>query len=428
MSRAQKSLSVTVGGVYQWWADAVPLTWIAIAKGTGGGSFDGGQTPNQVRDPAVYTTYPAPSFAYSGGGVDQVRGEFMIYGGGHGGYQGNDVFAIRLRAAQPTWMRLNNNSPGVFTGGGGDRNGWGQYAIDIGVNDAPQASHSSRSIFARDHLWLTGLWGMQINSNRDVLGNVILNDTQSTSRVFAFNRTYRKWRAFEKLVPNEATTSYGAMSQGCTTIYVPVQDKLWTCMTAQLTDPLPLMYSINASTGQRVDTYDNHQTTGFSTAWGVTLGNGPYALFGCTNSNAFYYGGQGMYVMDMANPIIGFRPPKITFIDNTGISQADWLSEVSGAVYHAPSNAVFVYPRLGTEYIVKLSVPPNPQTDTWTAVKLTPANIGNPSRTIPVGNTYIYSKFNIVNDMGDGTSAFVLMPDNGSDGPTYVMKIPAGGI
>jgi hypothetical protein len=57
----------------------------------------------------------------------------------------------------------------------------------------------------------------------------------------------------------------------------------------------------------------------------------------------------------------------------------------------------------------------------WTA-----ENPSGPPITAPSGNSDTYSKWNIVEDMGNGQSALVVVTD--ITGPTYIYKIPIAGI
>ena len=48
--------------------------------------------------------------AWSGGTADTRRNRLVIWGGGHGDYQGNEIYALNLTAAPPTMTRLTNPS------------------------------------------------------------------------------------------------------------------------------------------------------------------------------------------------------------------------------------------------------------------------------------------------------------------------------
>lgn len=423
MSYAERTLSILVSGAPAWWTALPDKTWTQVATGSGSGASSGA---------TIYQARPSPQppglfdlTVWSSCGVDQSRGELLTMGGGHTTYAGNEVYALNVRAATPAWEALCSPSPGCFLGAGGEKNGTGQNTTDVGVNGYPMTGHNTRLVFANDQLWLVGIWALNVASNRDVLGNAIANDTQGTSRVFAFHRTHLRWRAFDKFIPNEDTWRFPAgFMQNSPAIYMPVSNRIWVSSVECFYDPYGTLFSIDAKTGQLLSTYTNSQFFPMPAAWGVALGNTYLAAIGTPNNWAG--NGSGLFVLDTSNPAGRTVPVRATVTDSTGLP---WSSEVSGAVYHAASNAILVYPRTGQD-IVKLAIPADPLTGTWVASVIAPANAADPSRVIP-SNTggYVYSRFNIVSDMGDGRSALVLLGGpNPATAPTYVYKIPAGGM
>jgi hypothetical protein len=102
-----------------------------------------------------------------------------------------------------------------------------------------------------------------------------------------------------------------------------------------------------------------------------------------------------------------------------------------GLVWHAASNAFLAWGEksgvVNRSSLFKLTQP-NRQwwSGTWEWTEVTAAPGGAVVPTAPYVSA-TYGRFNIVNDVGGtGRDAIVLI--NGDDGPTYVYKLPAGGV
>lgn len=90
-----------------------------------------------------YTGWPVPTYrqalqnimsAWSGGTYDYVAHKLYISGGGHGDYDGNEVFAFNLQTA--LWARLDNPSPyeeDDYSGGPANPFGWNGAFPDNGA-------------------------------------------------------------------------------------------------------------------------------------------------------------------------------------------------------------------------------------------------------------------------------------------------------
>jgi hypothetical protein len=105
-----------------------------------------------------------------------------------------------------------------------------------------------------------------------------------------------------------------------------------------------------------------------------------------------------------------------------------------GAVYHQPSRSILCWNLSGSlagginygTTLRKLSIP-NPLSGSWVWSQVT-ANTptANPGASASAAYQGPNTKFNIVNDMGDGHGALVCV--NGVTQPTYVYKLPVGAI
>lgn len=405
MSAEDRTISITATGAPDWWLALSDRVWKKIARGTGTGS-DGGNTIYQARPvPAPSGISPSPYvFSYSGGCVDQERGELLVHGGGHGDYAGNEVYALNLRSETPGWSRLVDPSPGCFNTGTQTHGGTGQYAVDYSKNGAPASNHSSNNlVFANGKMWLPHVWGMYPNAT-------------GTPRIFWFDREDIEWHAgtWWRL---PADTNKGSM-EGQPSFYLELDDALITGATHYTTPPVTVMAKIDANTGAVLKRWTDSQFyPSMDSAKPVVLPGTKICLMISTSNSTFQ-------VIDFSNDTP--TQTNATITNNAGTLA--WRSEVTGAFYHEASNAI-VCGLGGTsgEDIVVVDVPANPKTGPWVARRVSPANVASPSRIIPPQSDYVYGRFNIINDMGDGRSALVYMPSNSMEA-TYVMALPAGGI
>src|SRR6185436_1597589 len=109
-----------------------------------------------------------------------------------------------------------------------------------------------------------------------------------------------------------------------------------------------------------------------------------------------------IWVLNLANPSAGLTP-----IETGGSS-----SPGSGAVYHKPSRAVLSWNNSGST-LRKLSIPSNPLGSgySWSTISAASGNSVSP-QAFDGDFQGSYSKFNIIEDMGNGQSALVLVTAN----------------
>jgi hypothetical protein len=137
-------------------------------------------------------------------------------------------------------------------------------------------------------------------------------------------------------------------------------------------------------------------------------------------------GRNAMYVMDLVNAPGVWQPP----ISTTG--SARWL-DGDGGVYHAASKAFLVFGVTGATVgtggvIYKLAVSPgDPKlaTYTWSQV-VNASNAVLPATDQGTQFNSIYSKLQLINDMGNGQGALIAIC--AYRGPVYVYKLPAAGV
>src|SRR5262249_14273351 len=99
----------TIGSAPAWFVNAVDGQWTTVAGASN-------QTIKSVLPNPVPTnagSHPGNIVAaWTGAGVDQNRGEYMLVAnGGHADYPGNEGYALALRSETPAWRRLTDPSP-----------------------------------------------------------------------------------------------------------------------------------------------------------------------------------------------------------------------------------------------------------------------------------------------------------------------------
>jgi hypothetical protein len=140
------------------------------------------------------------------------------------------------------------------------------------------------------------------------------------------------------------------------------------------------------------------------------------------------YSSTNVYVLDLTNPSAGFVEKATT---NGIVNLADW-----GAVYHHPSSSILIHEAeaITDGSIRKLKVPRNGDgsynsSGSWDWTVVSKAS-GSPSPVFETtsGNfSGTYSKFNMVEDMGNGQSCIVMTLGIGA-GYTWVYKLPVGEV
>lgn len=119
MTRIRRSVTFNVvsQAAPAWWNALAEDTWTTVAA----------VAPRRLTDqlPSPGSSRPAGGWGadiqilqgFNGGAVDQTRGEFIIAaGGGHGDGANNSAFALSLRAATPAWRRLTDCTPDANLG------------------------------------------------------------------------------------------------------------------------------------------------------------------------------------------------------------------------------------------------------------------------------------------------------------------------
>jgi hypothetical protein len=328
---------------------------------------------------------------WTGGTVDQDRGEFVLAAnGGHFGYAGNEVYACALRSASPAWQRIWGPSPlSAISGGVHGQNTAANYG-----DGNPRAAHTyNRPAYGNGKIWLCGIEAMY-------------DDEQWSTAVYSFDRASLKWDYHGIGVPGPLPgDSYFSWQTG-PGAYDRIDKRVWNCGQYNIADGLNGLVSVDALTGN-ITQYGHHYNLG--SAWSVVAHDLRLWIIGAQNSV--------LWIMDLTNPAGGF-------IQKSTTGSPTAFGSDAGAVYHQPSRAILCWSGYGTG-LRKLAIPSDPKngTYTWSTVSPAAGNSVTPSAAQPNGT---YGRFNIVENMGNGQSALCIVND--TTGPTYVYKLPANGV
>jgi hypothetical protein len=434
-----------------WWLDDASFpekTWTQVARGTGfgGAAYENGTSLDDVK----YLPSPGGDQAgilsgWTGGCVDQRRGELLLpKNGGHSSYAGNEVYAVSIREEVPRVYRLTDPTPaGQLTSG--------DHSQDDRCDNAdglPRATHNySVSQFdpVTDHIVIpyqsgtynagsggtsTAMWTLNrgaVEGYMNANGGVPVPHSEMAANAGVAGSGYWEYRGlalnpgetftitYAEAIPawSDPATGEVVWSFGWPSLYTtsaqgwkcnPSVAGEWTTANGGLTK-----YTIGDYVGG-----PGNQTTGgsanftahtLSTPIGVTLGK-QHSDF--------------VVVTDLSDPTTQYRnalnPSGVTLPGGDGFFRY-------GGAWHAPSNAALIshVSALGANfYKVKIDDPASPLTSTWTISQI------NAVSGSPLDNGYqTHSRFNIIDDMGDGRAAIVHI---GRFSEVNVFKLPAGEV
>jgi hypothetical protein len=454
------------GEAPRWFLDQPAMTWVAIAvHGTLRAAHDA--APEQAG--SMIGSVKNITGSWTGGCVDQTRGELILAAnGGHANYAGNEVYACQIRSEAPAWYRLTDQSPlevvsppvvigspsvstsNTVSGQGHNPKGFAAMYRDGRVRamhtaNIPQCSNGQ--------VWFS------YQPSAEGVG-------ASTPHAWSFTRSHPgiptspggvplKWSndpgpwtwlgtsdGGAKGDTSQSVSNYS--SSGWTSAAIdPVTGWIWT---AHADAPLTHWTSLD-TTGTRSPQFvssplRSHQAN-FSNKSSVVVYDPAWdGVVGDPNKTCRWRflvlcaaDGQ-LLALDLTATDL-YATAAWRTISVPGLASADKVKDW-GAVYHKASRSIILgrYSSTYSKEAVAAEELPNFVTiriatdgqgayagNTWK--KSVVMNKSTPSP-LPEStpNNGAYSKFNIVNDMGDGHAALVCVAD--IDQPTYVYKLPPG--
>lgn len=405
-----------VGTAPAWFTNTafLPGTWTTIAGGSGQKISDVLPSPY----PQSLSGGPyAITAAYCGGGVDQTRKEYILCAnGGHGDGGDNSAYALTLSAATPAWRRLSNPTPDANMGNINLESG------GIFADGRPRAMHSTNEVYGDGRVWFP------------MLSSVSSGQGGHADKIFSYNRdslgtaaTPLAWTS-ANLGPwtyhgtaSGGTAGFGNFYGFSMGAFDRVNHKVHAVGNSN--DSSGVAYWNFATQGASIGITTNPRVDGLyvKPSWMVCA----HDLGICVIAHS----GQGtpstaIVVLDVATRTLTRKT--VGAGGNYG---------ATGAVYVEANHSILIGDPLSLGgQIYKLSIPMtgsayNPSgTFTWTSF-----NPGGTPPTFPASfhnaqpdGKPAHSKWNIVEDMGNGQSAIVYAPNY--TGATYVYKIPVGGL
>jgi len=386
------------GTAPSWFLNMPEKTWVQASTNT----LDSVKPPNL---PEGATGHKAVCVAWTGGCVDPVRGELILAAnGGHNDYYGNEVYAIQLKSESPKWVRLTDPSPASAITLQGSGAGNSQYAYTDG---RPRAVHGwNRCVFAKGQVWYPGLTGMAAGNSGSSTATFAFSRDACDGRSLPIPSSQAPW-SFKGLAMDPLSS--GINLEAGPACYDKVDNQIWAFANTSYVDPDHHFWSVDGSSGA-VKLYNRKVgNPSFGSQWAAVAHDLRVALVSEQNTSK-------VWVIDLKNPGNGMTPIDTGTANDIG----------AGVVYHQPSRAILLWNENGSS-LRKLSIPSNPLGSgySWSTVNAAGGNSVTPS--VPDSDYRgTYSKFNIIEDMGNGQSALVLVTS--TKGPVYVYKLPKGAL
>jgi hypothetical protein len=418
-----------VGPPPAWWTALAAGQWAAIASS---GTIGGAAPSPAVADSE--TGQSAVISSWSGATVDQSNRRFILLAnGGHADYAGNEGYRLDLGNATPAWQRFIEPTPNANLTY--NDNPAGPFAVNS--DGRARSMHTSGfQSFGDGYIWYPycnsynspsggSAPGMaSFNMNNGALLSAIAANTP-----LAWDGTAGPWSVLGTISDGGSGISHDGAT-GAASFGVSVFDRV----------------------GHRV----------------FGLGGLGYDRTNCyvwyINTEGSSFGQSVSYVLNSGNPYADFRwavcaydlniivaadgaHNRLVVFNLANVGGSGWYTAVTppgngyygggvsgpfpGAGYVATNHTIGVGdpPNIGNT-IYKLQIPTtvsggktvyNPSgTWAWTSTTAGGATLTFPDDTKP------YTRFNIIEDMGDGTAALIYV--GGLAAPTYVYKVPVTGL
>lgn len=443
----ESSCGVVPGAAPSWFLAQPERTWKAVASGSNQTLKYASENPPQ---PALDSPFDVTK-CYTGACVDQVRGEYvMAANGGHANYMGNEVYACQIRSENPAWYRLLDRSPDSVVSPP-FRSGSTSESTANRKDAQGHIPAGYAAMFQDGRMRAQHGWHSNIFTNNRVWYPVQESPTgvgYSSAHAWCFNRghgglagapgqTPLAWSndagPWEWLGTSDAglkgdqskSANFGTAPPAALD---PVTGKIWYSREDYGQN---LWASLDTSTKAIRSATGSANTTSSSWAAVVVDPTGldlwRFFVINCRDDNML-----AILNLKASNPYAASAWTRVA-VSNPAVIRGGL-----GAVYHKASRSILLYDAsdMRDASIYKLRVPTNSDGTyaggTWQVSSVAAGSGGaNPSTGVPTGGgnasgQYTWSKFNIVEDMGNRQSALVVCMDNNS--PVYVYKLPVLGV
>jgi hypothetical protein len=419
MVAANRILTFTVpstGGGPNWYSALPAGSWTAIC--TTSGTQITGNLPNPVPTDSAAPGAGGPVGivnAWNGGCVDQSAGELIFCGnGGDQDYCGNEVYALALRVASPTWRRIGEPSLNSDIAGTGTLN------QDYYTDGGRKSNHNAyETHFYAGRVWAYGSSSCWYRKTGDGLWSWSKDIGAQGRRGGSLTGTedpLKPWTKYSASVP-AGSYNFGACALDSTT------GRIWKL--SQYFFNTYRYCDVNSPNAASV-TFAQPQTNFLVGSYGamdaasviaedlrtwIVLGdrddpNGAYRIGLIDVSN-----GQRIGVVNSTWPgaPTAHFPYKGSLMYLNGAIYLCCPWQTGGVI------AKLVVPTTGTG-AAKRADPAGAWT--WTTL----ANNGTPPPIVAQPYAGSFTKTNMIRDMGDGSAAIVACDQ--INGPTYVYRVP----
>jgi hypothetical protein len=454
MTAQAVNFSIVAATAPSWFANQTVKTW--VAKATGG--VDGNRFSDVMYAGSLYSGGASDVVnAWTGGCVDQARGELLLVaGGGHNGYGGNEGYAFAARREVPTWYRLNEPSPTSMITPFTSAPGFLPESVGNRLQDQGSNCKGYAAMWADGRARPTHSSGCLQYANGRVwvpIGTTP-NTVDGSQHAWSFNRGYQTGTGAGQFIPtapggtpmawtNDAgpwvwlgTTDTGDKSATARahaawrgtlsfepSAYDPVTGLIWTMKVND--DGIWSSLNTGAVSGTAgaiqscsAPTFDSNNT---GQGWSVVVYDTVSDRWRFRISWCVYL--NQLQIHDLKNSPYARSSLSYVNVNAAGVTALNTAAS-GGAVYHKPSKAILLgNPLTLGGNILKIKPPLNGDGSfaggAWTVTTITPAS---GSATPAPGSQQSYTKFNMIEDMGNGQSALVSI--NQYNGATYIYKLP----
>ncbi len=331
-------------------------------------------------DPGGITGQAGVITEYSGGMVDTNRQALCVFGGGHGGYYGNEWYRCLLNTATPSWQRISNPR---YSFGSGNR-------MD---DNSPRATHSLGHLVyepSSDLYYLTA--HAYYASNGD-----------TSNQMFSFNPTTGVWTQKN----GQAQWADNAFVDGGG-VYDPVTGHIFRVSTVAFSS----VSEFNPATN--TDTLLNG---------GNLLINRSGASVALSPSRRIIVAirQDGFRFLDITNSTtiaLGWRAPAAESGTPTNVG-------APGFVWHETSGKFLLWQ--GGATIRTLTIPSNVSSGTWVWGTVSGVSGAASGEAIHEGGTHTWGRFGLLTNFAGSGRDFVMVI-NGVTEPIYFLKLPVGGV
>jgi hypothetical protein len=396
--------------------------------------------------PPGYTGGPD---SFSGAAVDHVRRELIISnGGGHDGYGGNETYVLKLGANAPQWKRMTDSStPEViqlhdqtteYPPSAVLSDGFGKH-----TDEQPLSSHlANETQYCNGRVWFTGQSSagyspMQLpctySWNRDAAG-----EPSSPLNLASTPSSASLWEAHGWYTPGNINGTTGFSASAVDTQrnrvwgFNPTQNTIYSLNAASGLARMARLTLYPAQMGRSADTNWNSITEfGLSSiVWACCAPDLGILVMGCWERNRVAVwnvsgANPSSYLTTQVIPTTATNGGTVIYDETSLFGQqgATTFQLSYGAVYHAPSKSILLYEpkRKPSGEILQLRIPTTygGNSTGWTITKRQTTDYA--AFTSPVPDNAGYSRFNIINDIGNGEPVLVMC--SGYERATHVCRI-----